>query len=195
MDSSLFKIFSEYGSYVVFGAISAWLIIDSRLQSNKLVEILSTKLDEVRLAVWRKTHNPEETINVVKEKVWYASIAKLDYIREVLINNHIAERKEEIKDNIRTKLEELSQEYIQEFNTFNTPIVRLGDVVGENFEFNPFFEEVMKVVYRDTKNSNAIELKLKDIESIMRKYQNRMGMKLMNIMNKKCTNCFQANGK
>lgn len=188
MDVALYKIFAEYWSYVVFWGIAAWLIIDSRLQSNKLVSTLSDKLDEVRLAVGRKTYTNDETITVVREKIWFASVSKLDYIRDVLINNHISERKEEIRDNVRTKLEEISQAYIQEFNSFNTPISQLWDVVSENFEFNKFFEEVIKIILRMDRREWAIELKIKDIESVMRKYQNKMIQKLIDILHKKCQN-------
>jgi len=109
MNFDLIKIFSEYWAYAVFGAISARLIIDTRIQSNRLIEALSVKLDDVRLAVGRKTYTPQETIDVVREKVWFASIEKIDYIRQILINNHIQERRDEIRYNIRTKLEELIQ--------------------------------------------------------------------------------------
>ena len=185
------KLFQEYSPFVVWWGLAAWILVDSKLQSNKFIKLFEDKLDEIRLAIWRRTYTPEETIQVVREKVWYASLSKLDFIRDVLINNHINERKEEVRDNIRTKLEELSQMYIEEFNTFNTPIVKLWDVVAENFEFDKFFEDIMKIVFREGKDSTAIELKIKDIESIMRKYQNRVTQKLTSIMSKKCINCFQ----
>lgn len=194
MDISLFKIFGEYGSYVVFGAISAWMIIDTRLQSNKLIQTLSDKLDWVRLAVGRKTYTPEETLIAVREKIWFASIEKLDYIRQILVNNHISERKEEVTTNIRSKLEELSQKYIEEFNLLNTPIERLWDAVADNFEFEPFFKEIMDIVFRSDNNHYVINMKIKDIESVMRKYQTKMSKKLSAIMSKKCNNCF-ANAK
>jgi len=45
---------------------------------------------------------------------------KLKYLKDLLIKNSIQERKETLKENIRTELMKQSAIYIQELNNYNT---------------------------------------------------------------------------
>lgn len=176
------KIVQEFGTYPI--------ILYMVYQQNS---IIPKKLDEIRLAVWRRTLTPQETLDTVAEKVWYASLDKIDFIRNILIANHIYDRRPQITENITTELIRRSNIYIAEFNELNTPIAWLWDVVGELFEFDPFLKEVLEVVFRPHQPMISIEdsneLKIKDITQIMIKYQDRMKVKLAKLIKNKCNNC------
>ena len=117
---------------------------------------------------------------------------KIEFIRNILIANHIEERQPQITENIRTELIRRANIYEAELNELNTPIINLGDCVGELFEFDAFFEEITTVVFRPAQPlislEDSNELKIKDITQIMIKYQDRMKVKLAKILKNKSYN-------
>lgn len=120
-------------------------------------------------------------INMVRSIVWYHSRGALRHIESILIENHIEERKDEITRKVKNALEERANAYIDYFNSLNTKIPKLWSYYSEVFETAPFFEEIMKVVFRKYKLKNSIPeiaIKIKDISEIMYEYQEKANIKV-----------------
>jgi len=67
-------------------------------------------------------------VNLVRAIVWYHSKGKLRTIEQILIENNIATRQEEITRKVRNCLEERTQIYLDYFNTLYTNIAKVGNV-------------------------------------------------------------------
>jgi len=125
--------------------------------------------------------NNDLVMNLVRSVVWYHSRGKIRTIEQILIENNIESRKEEITKKIRNCLEERTQIYIDYFNTLNTNIERIGDEYARLFEMESFFDELISIALRPYKSSNhdmEIMIKLKDISEVMTFWQEKANKKL-----------------
>lgn len=131
--------------------------------------------------------NNDLVMNLVRSVVWYHSRGKIRTIEQILIENNIETRKDEIARKVRNSLEERTLVYLDYFNTLNTNIKRLGTFYGDSFEMEDFLKEVMKVVFRPyTQDKHEIEIaiKLNDISEIMFFYQQQANDKVEEELNR-----------
>ena len=137
---------------------------------------------------------PDMLERLVEGEVGKHNKSKLQMIRTILIANHINGREEEIRLKVRNMIERQTMVYIDWFNSLNSPLQNLGDWYVENFDFEPFLEEIMVVVLRPCEDkipkdmgSDAQEYlrqlligeKIDDIANIMLKYQTKTHLKLI----------------
>jgi len=115
---------------------------------KKMLEMIMQKMDEIRMAVGKTNLTTDQALDIVAAKMWYASIKKLDFIKQELTNNDIVRRKVALKKNIRTTFEAYTREYIDDFNQFNVSnVVKLGEYIWEHFPMDIFMEEVYNDVF------------------------------------------------
>lgn len=170
--------------------LSTWIILpivwyllreQKRLQDEYLNSIKKWFKD-LELSIWRQVPPSNESIIELASKfVWSAWSLKLDYIRQRLEKNNLADRKERIKAQINAELTRISyEEYIKPLNKYNTKVWLLWDWVSNNFPMEDFLEEIYDVVFNEDKN---IDRKLSDISTVMKSYQNELWQELKNLLN------------
>ena len=165
------------------------VVNEINLWMNQLVKTLKehdesskTLTKEILASVWKTRLNKWQTIEVAKKYVLSASFEKLDYIRDRLEKNDIQKYKEQIIKQLKAELIRISEkEYITPLNSYATPIGNIWDWVKNNFEFEPFFNEVCDIFF-----SEKIEdvKKITYIQTIMKTYQNHLWSKLYTELNK-----------
>lgn len=89
---------------------------------DNLEKLVKQESIKTRLAFGNTVLNKEQTVMLMKEKMWYVSTQKIQFIQTVLINNHISGREEQVKQKISSELIRLSGQYIGEMSSFITPV-------------------------------------------------------------------------
>lgn len=158
--------------------------IDSSIIANS--NIMNKWFNSMYRSLWNTYLNTEQSVDILKSKMWLVSYGKIEYLRNVILWNHFKGREEQIKKSIRSELERQSLIYIEDFKQYSTPIGILSDWLTTTFteqEFDSFSKEVCDVVFSDRYSEYdkvaQCELKLKDISGIMKDVQNNLSMRLM----------------
>lgn len=124
----------------------------------------------------------EQATNMLLEKMWFVSRWKLDYIRTLLEKNHIYEKEESLKLQIKAELEKKSKKYYKDFWEFSTPAGNLSRWLDEHFtkeDFEDFLQKIYKAFFKqydETKFSKQeiIDIKINEIAAIMQHLQNTL---------------------
>jgi len=125
----------------------------------------------------KTTLTKDQALTIIRERMWYYSAKKLEFLEDVLIRNNFKGRKTEIKKKIKYGLLNISSQYERSLNEFLMPCGQLGDLVKKNFNFEEFFKELIDIVFKDyseysDNKMSQIKLKLNDIKTLMSEYQN-----------------------
>jgi hypothetical protein len=64
----------------------------------------------------------EQSIDLLKTHMWYVSQKKIDFIKGIILNNHIIGNNKKIREKLFNGLLALSDEYMSKFSTYKTPI-------------------------------------------------------------------------
>jgi hypothetical protein len=100
---------------------------------------------------------------------------KLKYIEEVLINNNLESRKNEIIRNMKEKFIEITNEEVEFLDNFHCQNGTLGKILLSSVDFDVFVnDEIVPIVFSD----NNIQIKLQDLEYLMKGYVNRIKNKI-----------------
>lgn len=133
--------------------------------------------------------NKEQTISLLKTNMWYVTAKKLDFIKAIILNNHIANNGEKIREKVYNWLMALSDEYLTSFSTYHTPIWDLSKWMTENFwlkEFNKLVDDCVDIIYKvyDWKESDNTLNKINEIWMTMKTLQVWLANKLRADLNK-----------
>ena len=140
---------------------------------------------QIQQKLWNTILDTEQSVDMLLSKMWFVSWWKLQFIKQILIYNHIQEREQQTKDKIKNELARRSQEYITSFSKFTTPVWDLWEWLNDIFtekEFDLFLSDIYSIVFRkDNGNLSKdinIELKVNDIAEIMKATQNKLSEQL-----------------
>jgi len=159
-------------------------------QLSKLMSLTSAHNEEARQSTDRvldkiKNNNLEDyqAIRLLRSEMWLTSKKKLDFIQNILLNNHIKGREEFIKDKVKSGLRSFSEEYMTNFKSFNTRVGRLDKWLDNNFseqEFEKLLEEVYHIMFRSVEGDKVMDTyyKKQEISLIMDTLQNDLAQKL-----------------
>lgn len=157
-----------------FSDITEALVIhmdDDKVQFEKIVK----KVGNISKSIGKTSLSNEQIVSIAKSRVWYASEKKLDFIKKRLKKNNLKEREEIIRKQIRTELDRISIDYIDELNWYTSSLGLVGDWVGENFPMEDFMEEIFDVVFSPRKEGYTVEKciasKIDDCSYVMKSYQ------------------------
>lgn len=176
----------EYGYWAAFWAVIVWmlwyLLRNHTEQQKKLVDEmaklrkeLQIMTDRLSIAVGKTTLTPSQITTVMRNAIWRQSQPKLDYLKRLLVENSIQERKDRLKENIKTELIRYSNAYVEDLNQYNTKLWLAGDYVKKEFPMDDFVNKLYSIFFEEhpwPDKELIIFRKLTDIESLMRKYQN-----------------------
>jgi hypothetical protein len=137
----------------------------------------------IRENIWRVTLDKEQTIDLLKTQMWYVTSKKLEFIKGIILNNHITWNEDKIREKIYTWLARFSDEYLSKFTTYKTPIWDLSkwliNVYPET-EFNKLVNECVTIIYKKyewNESDNTLN-KINEIAMIMRTLQVWLANKL-----------------
>ncbi len=174
---------------------SSHLVDDARQLTNifnKLEEHrdeANREFNQIKENSLKTVLNNEQTISLLKTNMWYVTSKKLDFIKAIILNNHIQWNNEKIREKIYNWLMALSDEYLTNFSTYHTPIGDLSKWLIDNFwekEFNKLVDDCVEIIYKvyDWKeNDNALN-KINEIWMIMKTLQVWLSNKLRWDLNK-----------
>jgi hypothetical protein len=161
--------------------------------SNQLINIFNElkhhnesskeQFDFIRNNLNNTTLNDEQAVRLLKAEMWLTSRKKLNFIKDILLNNHIPWREDFIHEKVTLWLSTYSQEYITNFKWFNTNIWDLWRWLDNNFwkdEFKQFVKEITDVMFRQDKwdKTAIIQNKIAEISLLMETLQNKLWLKL-----------------
>lgn len=138
--------------------------------------------------IMNNMHKPllteEQTLDIFASYMWYVSSKKLDFIKSIILNNHIEWRRDFIVLKVKNWLAGFSMEYEAKFNTFNTRIWNLSKWLDNNFtsdDFDLLIKEIVDIIYRDECDMDKLicaNNKINEISQVMRDLQNNLRNKL-----------------
>jgi len=169
--------------FINLGAIGAgfFLLLRNQIKQNSVflenqnrqVNFFIDKMDEIAQSVKQIATNvgktvldKDQTITIFTTILSEHIEKKLCYIREVLINNHLKQRHDQIVKNIGSKIKSITQEEANKLSQFNTPAGDLGNILLNNVNYDTFTQEVCDIVFCE----NGNDLKLKDLKELMNGY-------------------------
>ncbi len=134
------------------------------------------KVWEVTKSIGKTSLSDEQIVVVAKTSVWYWSEKKLKYIKKVLEKNWLTERRTTIEKQLRTELDRLSMQYIEELNGYTSSVGLVWNWVWDNFPMDEFMKELYLVIFAPKKDNKTkdecISIKVEDCSFIMKDYQN-----------------------
>jgi len=138
--------------------------------TQKLEEITFT-LKTISKNVWKELLSPQNTVMIFKLMLFEHCNRKIEYAKNVLIENHIDEtyRQIQIKRELKNEFVRITTEEANKLSSFNTPAGDLGQILMNNIDFDKFMNDIY-VVFFD-KNID-IEKKCKDMMAVMNGYIN-----------------------
>lgn len=144
--------------------------------SEKQFEFLRQNLNNTTL-------NDEQSVRLFKWEMWLTSKKKLNFIKDILINNHVKWREDFIREKVTLWLSWYSQEYLTNFKWYTTNIWDLWKWLDDNFwkeDFKIFVKEITDVMFRRDvwEKMSCINNKMSEIALIMETLQNKLWLKL-----------------
>ena len=129
------------------------------------------------------TLTDEQAVRLFKSEMWLTSRKKLNFLKDILLNNHIAWREDFIHEKITLWLSTYSQEYLINFKWYTTNIWDLWKWLYNNFgtnEFKAFVKDVADIMFRKEEwdKTSIIHNKMAEISLLMETLQNKLGLKL-----------------
>ena len=144
------------------------------LEMNKWFKLMAQSLNKTRLS-------DAEILEIARHKVWYASEAKLLFIRWKLEKNNLTERRATIEKHIKDELTFQSSKYIKYLDNYqveiNWELTLVWKYIENNFDMDTFLLELFDVIFRDVDPAN-IDIKLNDCRFVMKSYQNSLFEKM-----------------
>jgi len=141
-----------------------------------LINKWSKKLDEIKhiltiiaVNVWKTLLNSEQTILIFKWCLSEHIFMKLKYAKQILIENDIQNRKEQIKLNLLNEFKKITEEEATKLSQFNTPAWDLWKILLKT-DFNKFMSEVYDIFF----SNSSIDKKCNDMNYLMFWYVNTM---------------------
>lgn len=165
------------------------LINDSLIQIKNAIENHNTNSEEqfeiIKDNIGKVTLNKEQTIDLLKTHMWYVTWKKLEFIKGIILNNHIAWNEDKVREKVKNWLIALSDEYLSKFQSYQTPIWNLAKWLNENFtkeDFCKLVDDIMILIYKEYEWwANDILLnKTNEIAMIMRTLQVWLANQLRN---------------
>jgi len=165
------------------------LVDDSREQTlifDKLEEHRKEANRQFRIIADNSTKrvlSQEQTIDLLKTQMWYVTWKKLDFIKWIILNNHIDWNRVKVKQKVTNWLLALSDEYMSKFAWYKTPIWDLWKWLNENFSENGVWElvdEIVDIIYKEydwLESDNTLN-KINEIAMIMKTLQVWLANKL-----------------
>lgn len=135
-------------------------------------EIHDVQISKISLAVAQTRLSDVQSIEIIREKMWFYSEKKIEFIRDILKRQDITKNKERIKRDIKVELMEVSAKYIESLNNFISPQGNLGDILSSKFPMDEFLDRVYDIVFKEGNTDAEIIDKIEDIRSTMKHYQN-----------------------
>jgi len=119
----------------------------------------------------------------LKTHMWYVTGKKLEFLKWIILNNHIAWNEDKIREKIYTWLSAFSDEYLAKFTTYKTPIWDLSKWLQNAYpltEFNKLVDECVNIIYKKYEwlESDITLNKINEIAMIMRTLQVWLANKL-----------------
>lgn len=172
--------------------ITLWVVLYFTTNSNKNIHNITDEIKqwfkEVASHVWTTKLTDSQIVDIARNKVWFASEAKLSFIKQRLEKNNLKERSEIVKQHIRAELESRSNEYVTYLNQYSTKIGKVWDFIANSFPMDKFLDEVYDIVFRKPiqwrTERECIERKIWDVRFIMLSYQNNLFENMRKDLNK-----------
>lgn len=173
----------DYSFWAVAGSTVigiVWYLLKNNVKDthNLLLEIRN-EIKKIPLATGRTVPTHSQIASITKNAIWKQSEPKLEYLKKLLIENSIQERKERLKVNIRTELLRQSAVYISYLNEYYCTEWLVWDYVGSNFPMESFLTDLYEVFFEDIPYNTELEKevnlkrKIDDIRLVMLQYQNQ----------------------
>lgn len=142
-------------------------------------------LANLSLANWKSSLSSKQTVDILLMYMWSVSQTKLDFIRNILEENHIYERSDFVKEKIRNELIAQSNVYMEKFSEFNTPVWDLSTWIDKNFndsDFEKFIKKIYDIVFKKYDHVNdpekVVTMKVAEVRDLMKGLQNMLWRKL-----------------
>lgn len=146
-------------------ALVAWYLL--RNQTRHLEEL--TKSFKVLANNVGKTYlNANQTTMMFKLVMSEHIQKKIEICDQILTENDIFNREEQIKDNIYNDFQTITAEETNKLSQFNTPAWDLGLLVKTNIDWNKFMEDIYKRIF----SRFSKEIKLSYLKKTMQSYAN-----------------------
>lgn len=174
------KFQSSFSEHMLEDARQLTAIFD-KLEEHK--REANRQFSDIKENSYKRILSTEQTIDIFKSQMWYVSSKKLDFIRNIILNNHIKDNEVNIRNKLVSWLLALSDEYLIKFNWYKTPIWSLTKWLQANFreeEFNKLIDDIIVIIYKDygwNENDNTLS-KINDISMLMKTLQVWLANKL-----------------
>ena len=129
-----------------------------------------------------------QSLTLLKMTLWFISDKKLEFIKSILINNHINNNQEKIRKKIYNWLDVFNNELYLILNSYINKKWSLGDFLKNNFtidEFNILIDEIVDVIYREENindDKSIINNKISDIGLLMKTVHNKLSNKFLDFI-------------
>lgn len=153
------------------------LVYEQKQFREEHVQLHSLLVKEIAYSVGRTSLTKTQALDIVREKGWYTCEKKVMYIKEILIKNDLQNRKEMIMKSISAEFTRLVNTTIDELSTFTSELGNLGDILMKYSQEEKLLQEIFDIIFRKSEGKDKvyeIELKINDIRTIMKNYQNEL---------------------
>lgn len=157
----------------ITGAISLLTLIALILviaMFGKRMQGLTTAITMLTDKVSTPYESPEEALiifrSIMRDHVWQ----KLEYLGNVLDNNHIFEREHQIRKNIEREFKRITKMESEKLSKFKTKCGDMGKILQEEIDWKEFLNPVFAIFF----DGDPVPKKIGDIHGIMNEWVDRI---------------------
>jgi hypothetical protein len=183
-DSEFFKMaITELPSTAMMFAVVVMMMKNNEKNTMKITKSVQALCRDIKMAVGNTTLNEEQAVAMIHGTMWKASDRKIKFLEILLHKNDIMnkERTELIKRNIKSTFISETEPVLAILDSFETEVGKISDIIMREdiFKFKTFLSEIYKIFFRkcdceDKERDTCIEIKIQDVEALMRSTHNKM---------------------
>lgn len=111
--------------------------------------------------------NTDLSIDLYRKFAEIHTYRKVEFLLNILENNDLEKRKEEIKSNIKNEFIRITNEEAEDMSRFKSVVGDMGHVVLTNIDWEEYFDDTFRIIFN--KKSTAKQ-KIFDFKKVMAKY-------------------------
>jgi hypothetical protein len=131
--------------------------------SNSMIDMIKKDIRSIKYNYL----NTDLSVDLYRKFATIHTFRKCDFLKQILEKNDISSRKEEIKRNIKSEFESITNEEAEDISRFKSVVGDLGHIVTSNIDWEEYFDDTFKIVFDI---NSTIEQKIFDFKKVMSLY-------------------------
>ena len=147
--------------------VIAWYLVKNQTKQNNIfiknMGDIANSIKKIASNVWKTLLDWSQS-KILFESVLHIHVDKqCEYVSDIIKNNDLSKREENIKKNIKNEFTSITQEWARKLSLFNSPAGDLWNILLREVDLDKYFSDIYIIVFGEWTAS----AKRKDLRSLM----------------------------